>query len=645
MLPSIVVALALQGTPQPAATVSAADRQSAYGTFIEALELRERGKTEDALKTLQRAAEKDPRSPDIHAEIAKTLRDEGRFDEALAALATARKMAPERADLPILAGQIHQYQGQSGGGAAALKKAAEEYEEAAKLAPDDLGPLRDLTRVYGALRDVNGARGAWSRLLALDPLNLEGAIQVAQLAMAAGDIPSARKTLEDAAKLRPDNARIQALLGNLKVQSGDGNALENFQNAARLDEGDLASKLKAGDLLLSAKKPDEALKVASEVLAVDDKNRFALDLRARAFKDLGKIDEALEIAKRLALKDPSDLKSAFLVVTLLESKGSFTEAETQLQKLLTRDKKGEDPQDAMRNDRVFTAHVGIVRQQLGRFAEAAESFGQAAALGTERDPQLVNYRLEALLAAKDFETVEREARAARKEFPREMAADFAFAEASAAQSLGRLKEATKLVEEIVAEKPEDAERSLQAAEFFQRAKDWKSAEALYRSVLSKDATNARAAFGLGGLLERQKRYDEAEEQFRAVLKQLPRSAAALNYLGYMNANRNVRVKEALELIERALEIDPGNGAYLDSRGWALYRLSRFAEAEADTRKALESQRENAVVLGHMGHILDALRRSDEAADYWRRALKGEDEDGELDRADIERKLKSLTKPR
>ena len=111
----------------------------------------------------------------------------------------------------------------------------------------------------------------------------------------------------------------------------------------------------------------------------------------------------------------------------------------------------------------------------------------------------------------------------------------------------------------------------------------------------------------------------------------------LNYLGYMNANRGVKLEESLQLIQRALELDPENGAYLDSLGWAYFRLGRFAEAEGPLRRAAEKQ-PGAVVLDHLGDLLKQLGRLSEAVEAWKRARTGEDEDGELDRAELERKI-------
>jgi len=61
----------------------------------------------------------------------------------------------------------------------------------------------------------------------------------------------------------------------------------------------------------------------------------------------------------------------------------------------------------------------------------------------------------------------------------------------------------------------------------------------------------------------------------------------LNYLGYMLADKGMRLPEALKLIRKAVDIDPMNGAYLDSLGWAYFKLGQYEEAEENLRQAVE----------------------------------------------------------
>ena len=94
------------------------------------------------------------------------------------------------------------------------------------------------------------------------------------------------------------------------------------------------------------------------------------------------------------------------------------------------------------------------------------------------------------------------------------------------------------------------------------------------------------------MYERQKEYDKAEKTFKKVIELNPKHAAALNYLGYMLADRGVRLDESLSLIQKAVDLDPNNGAYLDSLGWAYFKLNRVNEAETYLKKALERVRKD-----------------------------------------------------
>jgi tetratricopeptide (TPR) repeat protein len=107
----------------------------------------------------------------------------------------------------------------------------------------------------------------------------------------------------------------------------------------------------------------------------------------------------------------------------------------------------------------------------------------------------------------------------------------------------------------------------------------------------------------------------------------------------MNADRGVRVDEALQLIEKAIALDPENGAYLDSLGWVMFRLDRVDKAEQFLRRAVDKPGANAVVLDHLGDVLRRRGSVREAVEYWRKALKAEDDGEDLDHAAVERKIR------
>ena len=101
----------------------------------------------------------------------------------------------------------------------------------------------------------------------------------------------------------------------------------------------------------------------------------------------------------------------------------------------------------------------------------------------------------------------------------------------------------------------------------------------------------------------------------------------------MLADRGDRLEVSIEYIERALDVDPANGAYLDSLGWALFKMNRFEEAEVNLQQASQQLLSNSVIQDHLGQVLFELGRYAEAVVAWERALSGDGES--IDRAVVE----------
>jgi tetratricopeptide (TPR) repeat protein len=121
------------------------------------------------------------------------------------------------------------------------------------------------------------------------------------------------------------------------------------------------------------------------------------------------------------------------------------------------------------------------------------------------------------------------------------------------------------------------------------------------------------------LLERGNRSSDAIKEMRAVVRDRSEDPSALNMLGYTLVDRTRNVEEGLELIRRALEFMPDNGAILDSMGWALHKQRRDAEALGYLQRAHERARDPEIAL-HLGEVLWSLDRRDEAQKTWEEAL-------------------------
>ncbi|MBI5773802.1 MAG: tetratricopeptide repeat protein [Verrucomicrobia bacterium] len=146
-------------------------------------------------------------------------------------------------------------------------------------------------------------------------------------------------------------------------------------------------------------------------------------------------------------------------------------------------------------------------------------------------------------------------------------------------------------------------------------------------------------FQLGAVHERNKDFKQAENYFRQALKLAPDFADALNYLGYMWAERGENLIEAREMIEKAVKLEPDNGAFLDSLGWVLHQLGKPREALPWLQKSIAKTKEaDATLYDHLGDVLAALKRFKEAREAWQKSLAVEPS------PEIQKKLDAAPRP-
>ena len=131
-------------------------------------------------------------------------------------------------------------------------------------------------------------------------------------------------------------------------------------------------------------------------------------------------------------------------------------------------------------------------------------------------------------------------------------------------------------------------------------------------------------------------WTEAEADFRQALVLRPDQPQVLNYLGYSLVEQRRNLDEALDMIERAVELRPDSGYIVDSLGWVLYRLGRFDEAVAPMERAVELEANDSIINDHLGDVYWMVGRTREAEFQWSRALSFGPEPAEAER--IRRKL-------
>ncbi|MDB5945294.1 MAG: hypothetical protein JWQ33_320 [Ramlibacter sp.] len=185
---------------------------------------------------------------------------------------------------------------------------------------------------------------------------------------------------------------------------------------------------------------------------------------------------------------------------------------------------------------------------------------------------------------------------------------------------GKLDEARKLLRSIPERNPGDARNKLMAeVQLLRDNKQYKTAYELLADAVKRDPTDLELIYDEAMLAEKMGNNGDMERLLRQVIAAKPDYHHAYNALGYSLAERNVRLPEARQLIQKALEYAPGDPFISDSLGWVEFRLGNRSEALRILDTAFKS-RPDAEIAAHLGEVLWAMGQHDRAQSVWKEGI-------------------------
>jgi len=605
LLLAVAIAPAQNGPP-----VTADARAAAYHHFLTGRLLEARGELEAAIEAYRRAAAHDPASAEIPAELAALYARQNRAADAIAAAEQALRIDETSAQAHRILGTVH----------AALAEAATTSEgRTAGAIP------------RAATGHVTRAIMHLERALALRPDQADLLLTLGRVYLADGKTDRAVELLADAWAEEPESPDTALLLSHAYETAGrHDEAVTTLEQVVELEPNFYRGLLALADAYERRERWRDAALVYGRASAQQPRSLELLARHARALTHAGDLEHAEAVARKLMAAAPDDPRGvAALVQTLAARRDHRAVIETGEAALAELRARGPLAASAT----MLLVQLGLAYQETGAFARAITTFENARTL-SGGSAAAESYLVQALIAAREPHRALDTVRAARANHPGDPR--FARLEALALRRLNRAPEAIALLERELREQPDALEAYVAIAEEYTEARRFDAAVTVLERAMTRFPDDLNVPFQLGSIYERQGRMADAEQAFRRVLAKEPAHAPTLNYLGYMLAERGTRLDEAVTLVRRALDVDPHNGAYLDSLGWAYFKLNRLAEAEPLLRKAGEQLVTNSVVQDHLGDVLFARGRVAEAISAWQRALSGDGES--IDPAAISRKL-------
>ena len=177
---------------------------------------------------------------------------------------------------------------------------------------------------------------------------------------------------------------------------------------------------------------------------------------------------------------------------------------------------------------------------------------------------------------------------------------------------------------LAAERPDDPHTLLVLADLYRDDEEYSEAvqtlDTLIGQVGPITAADWRLYYLRGAALERQGRWSQAQGDLQHALSLKPDDPEVMNYLGFAWADRGEHLDQALPLLEKANALQPDSGAFVDSLGWAHYRLGQYSQAVLELEHAASLDPADPDINTHLGDAYWRIGRRLEAQYQWRRVL-------------------------
>jgi tetratricopeptide (TPR) repeat protein len=465
--------------------------------------------------------------------------------------------------------------------------------------------------------EMDNALDRYRRALQLDPQNTALAVRLGQIYATRRDITNALSVLESSVKANPNDAELSYWLGYIyRSDNQNEKAITAFQSTLKLDPTNLNA---LGGLL--------------DIYALKDSSAEAVKLFDRAFHqkvevgsywmrlgdfytavsrqkpswaqkiDRKRIQQCYEKALALA---PNDTEIELRLADTYGDNGDFQKAADTYAKLLVQNPntpriREREAANYIRADQKEKAaavleeiikreplqfaiynYLGEVYEDLGKHEKAISNYQQSLVVNPN---QPENYSLITALQldSKQVDLALQTLATWKEKFPTDFRVPY---------FSGLIQTDRKQYTEAVA--------------------SFADAESLAQESGPDVKLSSKFYFSYGAASERAGDYDKAVSFFQKCLQLDPADHGACNYLGYMWAEKGIHLDEALDLIQKAVKLEPDNGAYIDSLGWVLFKLGRNEEALVQLRHAVDLIKDDATLCGHLADVLLKVGKTEEA---------------------------------
>lgn len=354
---------------------------------------------------------------------------------------------------------------------------------------------------------------------------------------------------------------------------------------------------------------EKALEWINMALKKDSSWDDAVLLRSQILASLDRQDEAMDYLRGFLERHPTENRVRMAYARLLINAKKLEEARNQFELLAVKLPENEDVLFAL----------AMLSIEFSDYDEAEGYLMQLVDMG-KQTPQISYYLGQIAEQQKNDE-------AALDWYSKVPEGEFYLdAQLRIAMVLARAKSVEEALTHLhnipVSSPQEERERLLLEGNLLRDAGRYEEAYELYSDALEDDPEDVNLLFGRSLVSERLGDVDDAIKDLRFIVSKHPDNAAYLNALGYTLADRTDKHEEALELLQKAIDLKPNDPAIVDSMGWIQYRMGNLEVALEYLQRSLDLHFD-AEVAAHLGEVLWKLGRLDEAREIWNKAAESQ----------------------
>jgi tetratricopeptide (TPR) repeat protein len=611
---------------------AAPDRALSYYHYSLAKWYEDKEDLAKALSEMKAALKYNRDSARIHLDMAQILERMEKFSEALEYAQEAIRLDPDDPEPHwFLANLFFRTPGQGG-----LEKAILELEKLKELTPGDERVYYALGRAYFENYESDKALEAYEKLQDLSPKSDHGYREIAKYYSRSGDFDKAVEYFNKGLEIQPDSAESLWHLGELYLKlRRDAEAVPVFRKLLEVAGNRAPVNLKLAEALVNTGKYSEAHDILDKLSKQDAlMDRTSRILQARAQIGLHKLPEAVETLQSLLELDPHDADARFYLGNAFEESGRYEDAVEVFTYLI--ENTDSDTEANRANRLLFQQHLAADYMELRAFEKAISLYQEMARNDSRSNSQLLNaYRV-----SRQFNKALHLGKNLYEKNPEDIHTVTIYAKTLA--DVGKSQEGVEILSKLIQSNPQNIDLYVFLSRIHLQDKRYDDAKEVLRQAEDRGLggkESEKLKYQLAEIYEKQQDYNRAESTLKEILKTNPNNAAVLNFIGYMLADRGIRLEEALQYVKDALAIEPYNGYYLDSLGWAFFKMNDLENAEKYLLEADKLAINDPVIDEHLGDLYFRTGDLEKAKDFYQRSVNIQTEPEDLQK--VRRKLERI----